>query len=239
MKFALINDQKTDPTPKATGNCQFCGSQMVAKCGNIKIWHWAHKAKSSCDPWWENETEWHRQWKNKFPASWQEVIHVDPSTSEKHIADVKTPHGLVIEFQNSPMNLAEMESREAFYDDMIWIVNGDTNNTLNKGYFMMGLCREPIQKNPLAYQVAWWGRSQFLSNWGKASTKVYLDFGDEVLWRIILYKDGENMAAVAPIDKQAFIEDCLNEQSVRVSYIEEDGKLPEFYHLKEVERIAS
>lgn len=89
------------------------------------MWHWAHATKKHCDPWWENETDWHRSWKACFPLSWHEQIHFDTS-GEKHIADVKTPAGLVIEFQNSPMSPDELSSREYFYQNMIWIINGAT-----------------------------------------------------------------------------------------------------------------
>ena len=53
------------------------------------MWHWAHRGSRFCDPWWENETEWHRSWKGQFPVNWQEVVH-QAETGEKHIADVKT-----------------------------------------------------------------------------------------------------------------------------------------------------
>lgn len=97
---------------------------MTAKCGPIVSWHWAHAARPRCDSWWENETEWHRNWKGRFPVHQQEVIHYAPD-GEKHIADVKTARGTVVELQNSPIALAELSSRENFYGDMIWIVNGD------------------------------------------------------------------------------------------------------------------
>ena len=95
---------------------------MIAKCGSIVSWHWAHAARPRCDAWWENETDWHRDWKKLFPQNQQEVIHF-AADGEKHIADVKTDAGLVVELQNSPISLAELQSREAFYDNMIWIVN--------------------------------------------------------------------------------------------------------------------
>jgi competence protein CoiA len=47
---------------------------MIARCGSQRIHHWAHKNKSEqCDHWWENETEWHRNWKASFPVDWQEI----------------------------------------------------------------------------------------------------------------------------------------------------------------------
>ena len=81
-----------------------------------------------CDHWWENETQWHRDWKNCFPEEWQEVVHF-AEDGEKHIADVKTPSGLVIEFQHSAIKLEEIASREQFYKHMIWIVDGTRLST--------------------------------------------------------------------------------------------------------------
>jgi len=123
MKYAMSNEGRIEATPKANGICQCCESDLIAKCGTQKIWHWAHKGKRNCDHWWENETQWHRDWKDNFPKEWQEVVHLSDD-GEKHIADVKTPNGLVVEFQHSAISLKEKLSRETFYKDMIWVVDG-------------------------------------------------------------------------------------------------------------------
>lgn len=123
MQYALVAEQRSAPFPKAKGVCPFCSGEMTARCGKKKAWHWAHKPKRDCDPWWENETDWHRQWKSRFPEDWREVVHFDES-GEKHIADVKTADGVVFEFQNSPMSIDELNARESFYGNVIWIVNG-------------------------------------------------------------------------------------------------------------------
>ena len=44
---------------------------------------------------------------------WQEVVHV-ADDGEKHIADVKTPSGLVIEFQHSYIAPDEIMAAKAF-----------------------------------------------------------------------------------------------------------------------------
>ncbi len=77
-----------------------------------------------CDPWWEMEADWHRAWENRFSKEWHEVIHFQPVTNEKHIADVKTDKGLVLEFQHSAITPEEMKAREDFYGNMICIVDG-------------------------------------------------------------------------------------------------------------------
>ncbi len=43
---------------------------------------------------------------------------------EKHIADVRTSHGLVIEFQHSHIDPEERTARENFYKNMVWVVDG-------------------------------------------------------------------------------------------------------------------
>ena len=124
MKFSLVDGNKVEATKGAKGVCPICGSELIAKCGEIRINHWAHKSKSDCDRWWESETEWHRSWKNNFPVEWQEFALSDEQTDERHIADVCTSHGLVIEFQHSYIGSQERTSRESFYKDMVWVVDG-------------------------------------------------------------------------------------------------------------------
>jgi competence protein CoiA len=124
MRYALVNDTKTEALKGLEGICPNCGSVVIARCGNVKIHHWSHKKTSNCDSWWENETEWHRNWKNHYPINWQEFTMVNTSTNEKHIADVRTEHGLVIEFQHSSIEETERKSRETFYENMVWVVDG-------------------------------------------------------------------------------------------------------------------
>lgn len=123
MRYALIDNHRREAAPGLSGSCPGCGQAMIAKCGNQRIHHWAHKGVRSCDPWWEPETVWHRDWKERFDESWQEVILVE-GTGRKHIADVRTELGLVLEFQHSHISPVERRSREAFYRNMVWIVDG-------------------------------------------------------------------------------------------------------------------
>lgn len=126
MNIALdkVNGKRITPQKGLSANCQLCKSEVVAKCGRIKIHHWAHKSINTCDKWWENETEWHKQWKNHFPIHWQEVVRFDNKSNERHIADVfNFEKELVIEFQNSRISVDELEARERFYKKMIWVIN--------------------------------------------------------------------------------------------------------------------
>lgn len=123
MRYALTNGQRREAEPGLSGQCPSCLAPVVAKCGEIKIRHWAHRGKRVCDLWWENETAWHRQWKDQFPVEWQEQIHI-ADDGEKHIADVKTSQGWALEFQYSAMTPEERRSRNDFYQKLVWVVNG-------------------------------------------------------------------------------------------------------------------
>lgn len=137
MKFAVVAGNRSEPTPKTKGICAGCSGETIAKCGSHVVWHWAHKSRIHCDRWWESETEWHRRWKDRFPLGWQEVVQADELTHERHIADVRTAGGLVIEFQRSSIDMNEVRAREAFYKKMIWVVDGCRNDA-DKYNFSIG-----------------------------------------------------------------------------------------------------
>jgi competence protein CoiA len=205
MQFALVENVASGPKPGLRGTCKSCGTPMIAKCGRHKLWHWAHKNLVHCDPWWESETAWHREWKNKFPEEWQEIIHFDPETGEKHIADVKTDRGLIVEFQHSAMKFEELESREQFYKNMIWIVDG-CRGELDAPAFRLGLAA-PISENPDAYSLQWWSRSKLFENWMQATRPVFMDFGDVGLWRLVSFNSATKRGELELIGRECFVGD--------------------------------
>jgi len=204
MKFALVDGKKLEAIKGATGVCPICGSELTAKCGEVKINHWAHKVNRNCDPWWENETYWHRSWKNKFPIDWQEVIHFDES-GEKHIADVKTNNEWVIEFQHSYINPDERRARNAFYRKLIWVIDG-TRRKRDVEQFEKALKKgTPIPtKSPVLRLFS--DECTLLKEWSDCHVPVFFDFGDErVLW-YLLDGNSKGSAYVAMIPRAYFIE---------------------------------
>ena len=124
MKFALVNGVKKTAESAEVGICICCNNPVRAYCGSDRVNHWKHINAIECDTWSEGETEWHREWKNKFDVNQQEIIQYDPESGEKHIADVYIESkNLVIEFQHSPIGSDEIKARESFYKKMIWIVD--------------------------------------------------------------------------------------------------------------------
>ena len=223
VEFALVDGERSKPKKGQRGTCQWCEGEMVAKCGRYKVWHWAHMPRNSCDPWWGPESEWHRGWKNLFPDDWQEVINVDELTGEKHIADVKTPHGLVIEFQNSPIGLSELTSREAFYKNMIWIVNGERGD-LDRNYFNMGLLGEPLSFRPLVHLVEWWSSSKLFHKWDEATVPVYIDFGSLGIWRFLEFFSDKSVGVFAYIDRDWLVEACMDGKEIPFTGISSDAE---------------
>ena len=195
MKFALVNDQRHEAAPGLSGRCLSCDQAMVAHCGNVKVWHWAHKGRRTCDPWWENETEWHRTWKGRFPENWQEVIHKDDA-GEKHIADVKTDQGWVIEFQHSHIKPEERRSRDVFYEKIAWVVDGlrrksDSEKfrcTISNGYY--------VGNNEHLLKVRS-GGCALLREWSDSNSPIFFDFGDGqyLYWLIFGKPDGWSYVA--------------------------------------------
>ncbi len=61
MKFALFNDERIEATKGAKGICPSCGSELIAKCGEIVIHHWSHKKKCD-DYWWVLGFHWCKIW---------------------------------------------------------------------------------------------------------------------------------------------------------------------------------
>jgi competence protein CoiA len=207
MQFALVDDIAREPSPGLKGLCKSCGSQMFTKCGEHKLWHWAHRSRGHCDPWWEPETEWHRAWKNHFPKEWHETILFDVATGEKHIADVKTEHGLVLEFQHSVIKPEELKARERFYDNMVWIVDG-CRGELDAAHFNLSLGGR-INETPVAYSMCWYGQSKLFDNWIQATKPVFIDFGGANLWRLIMFNSSTKKGAVGPGGKEYLIEDFI------------------------------
>ena len=177
MKFALVDNQKKEAEKGLKGLCPICQNPVIAKCGKFKINHWAHKSLEHCDNWWENETEWHRQWKNTFPVEWQEIVAIDEKTGDKHIADIKTNGDMVVEFQHSNISEEERISREKFYKNMIWIVDG-TRRKHDFAHFVEAFEYNSIwrigQKSSL--YVLEFGDCHLPKEWQSSSVPVLFDF---------------------------------------------------------------
>ncbi|MEZ0324852.1 MAG: competence protein CoiA [Fimbriimonas sp.] len=166
MQYAkTLDGARMEAAKGVRARCPSCGMHVIPKCGRIKVHHWAHEAGYDCDAWYEPETEWHRTWKNLFPTDQCEVA------MGEHRADIRTPKGLVIELQNSAIAPEEIEIREHFYRNMIWIVNAEK---FAGSFFLMKLM--DAQRHVFSFK--WKHRKP---SWTFARRPVYFDFGPNCL----------------------------------------------------------
>lgn len=132
------NGDKITATPQSRAICPTCGTRMVSKCGEIKVWHWSHESIADCDGWSEPETEWHKRWKEYWPIENREVTMIKDYGDGgiiKHRADVQTAEGIVLEFQHSPISPDEIAQREYHYKNMRWVF--DVREVFNKQLLFM------------------------------------------------------------------------------------------------------
>lgn len=204
MRYAYIGNQRVEPQKGLRGICACCGGELISKCGQFKIHHWAHKDLKSCDPWWENESEWHRQWKSYFPSEKQEFVLINETTKEKHIADVYSEKGVVLEFQSYSIDPEEVRARENFYQRLVWVVNG-MKNEFDKFYFAQSLVgTDP--NDPMLKNVKWTGRSKLFAKWSKSTAHVYFDFGTDIVWHLVRFDPTTKTGQVRAYEKAKFIQ---------------------------------
>jgi competence CoiA-like predicted nuclease len=118
------------------GRCPICAEPLAARSGEIRIWHWAHEGMCDCDPWAEDESEWHLGWKKHVAIDHAEVV-IEKSGA-RHRADVVCPNGAVLELQASTITVDEIRAREDFYKHMAWLFRvtwGDRLHYGKKGFW--------------------------------------------------------------------------------------------------------
>lgn len=203
MKYALVNGDLVEAQTGLAGRCRGCGAATVAKCGPTRVWHWAHQGRRDCDPWRESETPWHRAWKDLFPKDWQEVVH-RADDGELHFADVKTGDGWVLEFQHSRIAPDERLSREAFYEKLVWVVDG-LRRKRDLSQFMRawneGVPTAPGA--PVSRVVA--DGCALLSDWIDSPIPIFLDFGEEMPLAFVLPTRSGGSIYVYPLRRDVFV----------------------------------
>lgn len=212
MRYALAGDQRVEAYPGGRGMCRRCNGEVIAKCGTHRVAHWAHRGIRECDAWAEKETEWHRAWKNNFPAECQEFIQHDGQSGEKHIADVRTPHGLVIEFQHSHLDPQERTKRERFYGNMVWVVDG---TRLQRDYPRFNMGKDHLRCTHIqGYFLLAFPDECFPAMWLDSSVPVIFDFRGvdsqpldvfrDTLW-CLLPGRAEGSAVVVGMSRERFV----------------------------------
>jgi len=186
MFWAIVNNEKIEPIPKTYGTCPLCEGKVLSKCGEVKVWHWAHLKGESCDSWYEPESYWHFHWKMIFGKKNAEIVI--KKNGKWHIADIHTSENVVIELQNSPIKKTTIREREEFYGErMIWLINGihfkQNFSTLSwddaRGEWRLNHDRNFNTDEKILFKWHYPRRS-----WKDVQRNVFIDFNDEKLFWI-------------------------------------------------------
>ena len=49
MRLALVDAQRREAQPGLLGKCPGCRSAVIARCGEVNVWHWAYRAGPTYD----------------------------------------------------------------------------------------------------------------------------------------------------------------------------------------------
>ncbi len=192
---------KITASPDILATCPGCALPVKAKCGDINIWHFSHLTGADCDTWYESESSWHKEWKEQFPVECREVV------MKPHRADIKIKD-LVIEVQSSPISASEIEERENFYGNMIWIVDiRDVNHNLSF-----------YDKN--THTSFYWKHAK--RSYAFANKNIYLDDGGQNLFMIMKFNGRSGYGK--PVERKIFIENLQKNIQPKKDIVIEDKR---------------
>lgn len=118
----LAVKDNTRARPNKTGEramCPVCQGEVISKCGEINVWHWAHRASVGCDSWMESDSQWHAEWKALVPEDWIEIVI--EKDGKRRLADIRLPNGCIVKLQQGPLSPEQIREYERFFGNMVWI----------------------------------------------------------------------------------------------------------------------
>lgn len=114
-------------TPDST--CPLCGLPLLARRGEIVVWHWAHRpisGKRKRCPW--TESAWHLRWKYAYSTlpRWDAEVRLDTALGTWIIDAMNSRTGRVREFVHSlsPYYLRKHFALQGLGYDVLWIFDG-------------------------------------------------------------------------------------------------------------------
>ena len=148
MLYANVAGERRRAFPKGRATCPGCGGVLIAKCGPLKTDHWAHQSGQDCDDWSEPIGPWHLWWQDLVRPQSVEV------SMGPHRADIMGNGGVVVELQHSPISPEDIEARESFYGNMVWLFDATQRfsdvKSGDRCFFSFGrtkhidLCKKPV-----------------------------------------------------------------------------------------------
>jgi competence CoiA-like predicted nuclease len=186
------------------GLCKLCGESLIARCGEIKIHHWAHRSGNDCDDWHEPESDWHLYWKSLVPPERCEVII--ERNGKKRRADLITAKGTVIELQHSYLSPEEICAREEFYGKMIWLFDVRDCCVRKRGEIVPRLHFRARQGY---HSFRWKHARQHVGHTDYSNIPVYLDIGSGQIFRLHKFHSKAPVGGWGDLAKQSVFEQWL------------------------------
>jgi len=166
------NNQMVVPSHAVSGQTYYYdfGSNRVSLCFKKCVKrtpHFAmHADHNGTRPFFRGMSSWHIYWQTFAQKEYREV------TSKNRRADVKTPDGLVIEIQKSPISSVTVEQRnEDHKQNIIWILDATHPDLVVECQSLNPLKRQVLLSNLNLSRIA--GGGPFRA----AHCKLFLDFG--------------------------------------------------------------
>jgi competence protein CoiA len=133
---------------------------------------------------------------------------------------------MVIEFQHSFLSRDERESREIFYQKMVWVVDGRRRKRDRAHFFgALGTAARVVELKPLKFLFPS-DAGALLRDWAASRAPVFFDFGnlsepgdplpfdEPVLWRLNP-GSSNGRAYVSPVLKRLFLHAYLKGQPLK------------------------
>lgn len=155
-------------TPGARGWCPDCSEELIARCGEVNDYHWAHQGATDCDNRSQGMTVWHAEWQTAVPDNRREIV------VGRLRADAVAGDGVVCEFQHSPISLDDIRKRERGYRDMRWLFDATDKQFNIKPYRFPD---EPDTWGVMSWQIH---RNAAWKTIGSCSKRVMLDLGPDI-----------------------------------------------------------
>lgn len=126
---------------------------------------------------------------------------------------LKTQHGCVLEFQHSFISNEERSSRNNFYPNLVWVVDGLRRKRDKDQFFNAIKSGVKLIASPLLIKIST-DESKLVQEWGSGNTSVFFDFGEEQrLWWLLPFKHN-GFSYIVPFSRQEFLKFNLGKMTI-------------------------
>ena len=177
----------SDGSTNEVGYCPCCKKRMIAKVGTgIRRSHWAHRHAERCDEWWEDESEWHINWRNLFleKAGNKHCVDIEnvlEKNGRRHFYDIRLYNRLAIILRRARLTDERQHEYEDFFGEMLWMVESRISDYNRLQEQCVREVIKVVEEPPSCYACCFWLRSSngynsFFSKWERCSVPVVFDF---------------------------------------------------------------